>query len=143
MSREKKTIAISVVLCFLMAFVQSSRAGEVEERLATEAANAWLKLVDRGKYSESWNEGATYFRNALAQQQWVQSLIRFRKPLGNLLSRKAISKQYTKTLPGAPPGNYVIIKYRSSFENQKSVIETVIPMLDTDMQWRVAGYYIK
>jgi hypothetical protein len=49
MSREKKTIAISVVLCFLMAFVQSSRAGEVEERLATEAANAWLKLVDQDK----------------------------------------------------------------------------------------------
>jgi ribosomal protein S17E len=37
----------------------------------------------------------------------------------------------------------VIIQYDSSFENKKSAVETVTPMLDKDGKWRVSGYYIK
>jgi hypothetical protein len=53
------------------------------------------------------------------------------------------SKHYTNTLPGAPDGEYVVIQYETSFENKKSAIETITPMLDEDGRWRVSGYYIK
>jgi len=42
-----------------------------------------------------------------------------------------------------PDGDYVIIQFDTSFENKKSAIETVTPMLDKDGVWRVSGYYIK
>jgi ribosomal protein S17E len=42
-----------------------------------------------------------------------------------------------------PDGKYVVIKYDTSFENKKSAVETVTPMLDKDGKWRVAGYFIK
>jgi hypothetical protein len=60
-----------------------------------------------------------------------------------MLTRKLKSAAYTKTLPGAPDGEYVVIRYESSFEHKQSAVETVTPMLDKDGVWRVSGYYIK
>jgi ribosomal protein S17E len=37
----------------------------------------------------------------------------------------------------------VVIQFDASFENKKSAIETVTPMLDKDGKWRVAGYYVE
>jgi len=113
------------------------------EQAAVQAANAWLKIVDSGDYAESWQESAKFFRNALAKDRWEQSCQAFREPLGKLVSRQVKLTRYTTTAPGAPDGQYVIIQYNSSFENKKSAVETVTPMLDKDGQWRVSGYYIK
>jgi len=113
------------------------------EKAAIQAANAWLQLVDNGDYAESWQESAKFFRNALAKDRWEQSCQAFREPLGKLVSRQVSSTHYTTTAPGAPDGQYVIIRYETSFENKKSAVETVTPMLDSDGQWRVSGYYIK
>ena len=70
-------------------------------------------------------------------------MLAYRKPLGNVLSRNLMFTKYTNTLPGAPDGEYVVIQYKTSFENKASAVETVTPMLDTDGIWRVSGYYIK
>ena len=60
-----------------------------------------------------------------------------------MLSRKILSAKYTKTLPGAPDGEYVVIQYESSFEHKQSAVETITAMLDKDGKWRVSGYFIK
>ena len=66
-----------------------------------------------------------------------------RTPLGKVVVRKLKSKKFTETMPGAPDGEYVVIQYETTFENKKSAVETVTPMLDKDGKWRVSGYYIK
>jgi hypothetical protein len=66
-----------------------------------------------------------------------------RQPLGKLISRKVKSATYATSLPGAPDGQYVVIQFKTSFENKKSGIETVTPIIDKDGNWRVSGYYIK
>jgi len=118
-------------------------ANEMAERKAVEASNTWLKLVDNDQYAKSWDTAAEFFRNAVSKEQWNQSLNAVRKPLGKLIKRNVKSKQYTTSLPGAPDGEYVVIQYETSFENRKSSVETVTPMLDKDGKWRVSGYYIK
>jgi hypothetical protein len=66
-----------------------------------------------------------------------------RKPLGKPISRQVKTKTYKTSLPGAPDGEYVVIQFETSFENKKSAIETVTPMMDKDGTWRVSGYFIK
>ncbi len=114
-----------------------------KEAAAVVAAEQWLSLVDQGQYAESWKEAAEYFRNAVTQTQWEQMAQATRKPLGKIISRNLKAKTYTTTLPGAPDGQYVVIQFDTSFENKKSAIETVSPMMDKDGKWRVSGYYIK
>ena len=58
-----------------------------------------------------------------------------REPLGKVLSRNLKSAVFTKTLPGAPDGKYVIIQYYSSFEHKQSAVETITPMLEKDGKW--------
>jgi hypothetical protein len=120
-----------------------SQSNPEAEKAAVAAADVWLKLVDVAQYDKSWQEAAEFFRNALSQQDWQKSMETFRKPLGAVVSRTLKSRLYTTTAPGAPDGQYVIIQYDSSFENKKSAVETVTPMLDKDGKWRVSGYYIK
>jgi hypothetical protein len=128
-----------MVLCLLSATVTAS---ETKENEALRAARAWLAVVDAGDYDESWNAAAGYFRNALSQQQWRQTLTGVRQPLGNVVSRELRGKTYATELPGAPDGEYVVIQFNTTFENKRVAIETVTPMLENDGSWLVAGYFI-
>jgi hypothetical protein len=139
----KKTVSIILLLFLFVMFHQAVLANQDKERTADAVAKAWLSLVDEGKYSESWNDTAAYFKDAVTTDSWKKSMQNFRQPLGKVKSRQLMSRKYTKTLPGAPDGEYVVIQYKSSFENKKVAIETVTPMLDKDGNWRVSGYYIK
>ena len=114
-----------------------------KETAAVSAAEKWLAAIDAGQYAASWNEAAEFFKNAVKPEQWEQSMQAARKPLGKLLSRKVQTKIYRTSLPGAPDGEYVLIKFETSFENKNKAIETVTPMMDKDGTWRVSGYYIQ
>lgn len=129
-----------VILCFIAVPALGS---EKAEKKALEAAQSWLTMVDNGRYTDSWEAAAQYFRTAVAKEQWQQSLNAVRKPLGKVLKRTVKSKQYATSLPGAPDGHYVVIQYETSFAHKNAAIETITPMLDRDGTWRVSGYYIK
>ena len=113
-----------------------------KEKAAVAVAEKWLAMVDKGKYAESWKEAAEYFKAAVKQGKWTESIQSVRKPLGRLVSRKVKSANYKTSLPGVPDGEYVVIQFETSFENKKTGIETVTPMMDKDGKWRVSGYYI-
>ena len=116
---------------------------ETPEQVATNAAKAWLALVDQGKRGESWDAAAKLFKAAVTRDKWNESVAAVRDPLGKVVSRKVTSRQYTEKLPGAPDGKYVIIQYETAFENKAAAVETITPMLDPDGVWRVSGYFIK
>ena len=132
-------VVIGLILC-----TTNAMAGRSDrEKAAIAAAEKWLTIVDKGKYMESWEASSEYFKQAVKQDQWEQAVQAVRQPLGKLVSRKVKSASYTTSLPGAPDGQYVVIQLNTSFENKKSGIETVTPMIDKDGKWRVSGYYIK
>ena len=110
---------------------------------AQKAAEQWLALIDAGKFADSWETTAAYFKKAVSKEKWQSALGAFRQPLGDRVARKLKSAKYAKSLPGAPDGEYVVLQFETSFANKKEAVETVTPMLDPDGQWRVSGYFIK
>jgi Protein of unknown function (DUF4019) len=110
---------------------------------ADKAAENWLALVDGGRYTESWKQAASLFREKVTAPQWEAAVRSAREPLGKLGTRNLVSAQFSRTLPGAPDGEYVVIRYETSFEHKKTAVETVTPMKDRDGTWRVAGYFIQ
>jgi hypothetical protein len=113
-----------------------------QKSAAQKSAEEWLALVDAGKYAESWKTAAGYFQTAVPQDQWEHTIAAVRGPLSDLVSRKLKSAHYTKSLPGAPDGEYVVLQFDTSFANKKAAVETVTPKLDADGTWKVSGYYI-
>ena len=142
MNRSKGLYSIVCVLIILLSWIPAL-ANETEEKKAVEVSNNWLILIDGSGYAESWKTAAAFFKNAISKEQWEQSLNIVRKPLGKAIKRSIKSKQYTTSLPGAPDGEYVVIQFKASFENKKSAVETITPMLDKDGKWRVSGYFMK
>lgn len=123
--------------------VGMARAQEKPEALAQKSAEAWLALTDGGKYAQSWSAASASFKSQIGKEKWVETAQKVRTPLGKLKSRKLEVARYTKDIPNAPAGEYVIIEYSSAFANLPSATETVVPVLDKDGSWRVSGYFIK
>ena len=138
-----RKMACFIILGLILAPLAARAEDSAKQKAGETAAERWLGIVDEGNYGESWKEAATLFRQAITQERWEQALQGVRKPLGKLISRQITSRTYTTTLPGAPDGEYVVLKFETSFERKKSAVETVTSTLDKDGQWRVAGYFIK
>ncbi len=132
-------LVISVVIFWSAAPV----ACQEDTSKAIVVAEEWLGLVDEGKFSESWETAAEYLKKAVTKEEFESSLAAHRAPLGKVISRDIKSSEYKTTLPGAPDGEYVVIQFKSSFENKKDAIETVTPMRGKEGAWKVSGYYIK
>ena len=134
------TFATAALLC-ISAIAQDSQP--VSQAQAQTASSAWLALVDAGKYSDSWVKAAGLFKSAVNEPSWTAAVQRARAPLGALKSRRIQSSTFAHTLPGAPDGDYVVIKYASQFENKANAEETVTPLREKDGSWHVSGYFIK
>ena len=110
---------------------------------AIAAAKEWLKLIDSGKYEESWKQSSSHFQAVVPRDRWLAEMQNLRTPLGKLVSREVVSHAYRTELPDAPIGEYVVIQFKTEFERDKEVFETVTPVREADSTWKVDGYYIR
>ena len=101
--KKLSLIAMALLIIGLIGCGESVEQQE-KERAAQQAAQAWLELVDSGKYAASWDTAAAFFKGAVTKAVWLQSMNNVRKPLGNLVSRELKSSKYATSLPRAPPG---------------------------------------
>ena len=131
-------VAVVCVLAWSPAWAQH----EEQEAKAVEAAKAWLVLVDTGKFGESWDKAAFFFRSQVSREKWDARLANSRVPLGRVKSRTVWNKGYTTELQNAPKAEYVVVLFNTVFDGGKRV-ETVIPVLEKDGVWRVCGFSIK
>ena len=141
-----KRLLVALIALGMLSFYLSlttATAQPTPEQAAQRATEEWLVLVDAEKHGESWETAAQAFKSAVGKDQWTEAVKAARGPLGKQRSRKFKSATYTKTLPGAPNGKYVVVVCESQFDGELVRQETVTPMKDQDGQWRVAGYFVK
>ena len=136
----KSTVLLKLLAVAVLAYVAvlalrpAKSPGEV-------AAESWLKLVDSGDSSQSWDQSSEFFRARVARDAWVADLERDRRPLGRAHSRKLKSAQYVGCPAGFAFGRCMRIRYQVSCDGPPSAIETV-GMVKEDGHWRVAGYFL-
>jgi len=112
-------------------------------RPALEAANLWLGLTDINRAGQSWEQAAPVFQRAISADAWAQSLQEARAPLGKVKSRKTKDAVFTRTIPGQPEGEYVVIQYDTVFDKKADAHEMVTMVFGIDSRWRVAGYLVR
>lgn len=106
-------------------------------------SDRWLDLIDRGKFDESWMTAAVVLQETITQKEWNADLAARRPKLGRTIMRERKSATYSKTLRGAPTGDYVTVTYLTKFEKTALVEETLAVARDAIGQWHVAGYDIQ
>lgn len=113
-----------------------------KEIAAQNSAETWLGLVDRGEYAKAWDECAQLFRERVTREQWTESLPTSRAPFGAVKSRKVEAAGYRTSLPGAPDGQYVTVRFRTQFEKKESA-EELVTLAFENGAWRPTGYFIR
>jgi len=118
-------------------------ASERDVVIVKRVAEAWVSLIDREAYDESWDRTAEVFKTRVKKEQWIEDLKANRRPLGKVSSRKLQTAVYVSDLPDSPRGEYVLLHYEVAFETDVPIREIIIPYLAADGVWRVAGYSLK
>ncbi len=140
-----------LVLAFWLALVSglggvgaSLAAGDQEKlKAGLLAAAEGLILIDRGQFAQSWDRAAACLKEKLPQGQWVQQLRTQRLPLGTLSYRKLIFSRFTDRLPEWPAGEYLVLRYQSSFARRPLAFENLTLQREGDGAWRLADYQVK
>ncbi|PKH87702.1 DUF4019 domain-containing protein [Colwellia sp. Bg11-28] len=107
----------------------------------SSAAQEWLNIIDAGQYGESWQKAGSFFKSQLSQNKWESILKGIRIPLGKVTSRAELSAKEYSTLPGVPDGKYLVIQFKTEFQNKKSSTET-LTLSKNSGQWLPVGYFI-
>lgn len=110
------------------------------EDAARKAAEKWLALLDDGKYPDAWKQASKHSRPQISAEEWHGQLKALREGAGKLQSRQYTSTKASKTHPGAPDGDYMILEYSTAFEKKPKAVEIVV--LSREGGWKVAGYSI-
>jgi opacity protein-like surface antigen len=137
----KRILAASFLIAVFAVPVARADEGQAVSK-AQAAAKSWLALTDAGKHGASWDDAAAFFKKAVSKADWEKALGQVRGPLGAMKSRKLKSATFTRTLPNAPEGEYVVIQFDTQFEG-RAVVETITPMKEKDGSFKVSGYYVK
>lgn len=139
-------LVLSIVFAF--ALVGNSEAqGRGEDtlrvRLAEEAAGRWIALVDSARYKASWDSAAANFRASISPADWNSAVSSARSAINPLSDRRIVSSEYTRELPDAPPGDYVVLQYSAVGRDETRVMETITVTLERRRTWRVIGYFVR
>jgi uncharacterized protein (TIGR03067 family) len=98
----------------------------------TKAADAWLKLIDEGKYAAAWEQSDSTARQRRPKEEFVRTYEKTAQQFG---------KRKSRVLVGASKrANNVFIVYTSSFENLTEATEHLWMKLDVDGEWRALSY---
>ena len=139
MYRMLSVAMLALLLCPAV-FAQDQAA---KQKAAEQSAQSWLTLVDGAKYGQSWQEAASFFQSKISKADWEKALQQVRGPLGVAGTRTLLTAQYQTDLPNAPKGEYFILQYKTEVAGNEPVVESVVPMLEKDGEWRVSGYFVK
>ena len=110
-----------------------------KEMAARLRAEQWLAILDAGDYGKAWDQSARRFRENVTRQQWSESLPKTRGALGALKSRRVEVASYRASLPGMPDGDYVTVRFATSFD-KKDDAQEMVTLVFEDGAWRPLGY---
>ena len=117
---------------------------QTPEKEAQEAAESWLRLIDSGKYAESWDELAEVAKAKVPKDSWEKLRNSDERP-GDVEEGKPKKLILATSLPSAmsvPGQASVILEYQRPYDRHRSTFEMVELVLEAGRGWRVA-YYMK
>lgn len=108
---------------------------------ARVAVDEWLSLIDAGGYAEAYDRAASLLREKVTRDEFVTAYQEARSLLGMPRSRVFRSATPAITLPGVPPGVYVVVEFDADYERKENALERVT-VVDEAKVWRVAGHWV-
>lgn len=135
----------ALLFSFLPLMTLAASPEEIKEGLAVKAAGnasqSWLALVDKQQYAEAWEQSSSLMKNTLDVDSWKQIMLHSRELLGVVESREIADERVAKDPKGLPPGDYMVLFYKTAFKNKVNAYELVTLFFENGV-WRVVTYQV-
>lgn len=106
------------------------------------AAQEYVDLLDKGRYTESWAQGAALFQKTISPQEWAHALQLARRRLGAVRSRTLKDQKPARDPAGLPKGAYMVVEFNVDFEKVKGSGELLTLMQEKNGTWKVLTYQV-
>ncbi|MCL5042871.1 MAG: DUF4019 domain-containing protein [Gammaproteobacteria bacterium] len=117
-------------------------SADTDKTLANPAAIGWLTLVDDGDYPTAWETSGDLMRESLSADELGAAIRLARGQFGAVIERDQVAAEPFTDLPDAPPGDYLVFSFLTSFAQQALANET-LTLQRQGSDWLVVGYYIR
>ncbi|MFA6915805.1 MAG: DUF4019 domain-containing protein [Parachlamydiales bacterium] len=107
------------------------------------AGEQWLKFIDSGTYTSSWDNGSLQFKTVVSKGDWDTAMKKLRQPLGTVKSRKLVDLRTAVNPPGVAKGDYIVLVYDTDFSTRPKAGELLTLVKESDGQWRVMSYFAR
>jgi DNA-binding CsgD family transcriptional regulator len=114
--------------------VPAAAAATSEAAGAAKAAEAFLALLDEGRWADSYAATGAQFHALNSLERWSEVSARVRPPLGALLTRDIVGNEFVP----APPAGYQLVKFRSAYANGTQQTES-LSLVREEGVWKVVG----
>lgn len=109
---------------------------------SAQSAIAWLAFINDRNWAEGWRNASEMMRSQISQDLFTTSMTSAHSMLGKVVSRKFVRARATKSLPGAPDGDYELLEFKSEYEKKADAIDTVV-VVKEGSGWKVAGFFTR
>jgi hypothetical protein len=124
MFKNCRALALTIIL-FVSLAIQAE--AELLSRAQSESqARGFLQLLDQGLQDESWQTMSAAFQSLNDRAYWKTRQQVIRTSYGTLEARDLKHISYRKTFSLSPDGEYIIVQFRSNYQNRAETIETVV-----------------
>lgn len=111
------------------------------EGAARKAAEKWLALIDQGNYKDAYKQGSRHGQDHATFEEWEPQVRAMRDGVGEMQQRNFTSAKATKSMAGAPDGDYMVLEFASAFAKKAKASESVM-MSREGGTWKGCGYFI-
>ena len=136
-----RRLFLPVLLAFgLLTFLIGKASAEDDRSgIAVTAAQNWMKMIDAGKYNDSYLAGCDALHEMVPKDRWILVLRTLRESWGPVLSRQVVSQVVKPDGVNGLTGQCMVITFNTSFKLLDQGQEEVVLKLDGG-RWFGAGY---
>lgn len=138
-----RRLALAALAAFAWMTMLPAQAQDPRASEAQAAARAWLVLSDAGDAAGTYTTSAAKFKSAMTAEQWGAAMAKAREQFGPVERRTITGTATPLPGPDIPPGEYVVIQYRTEFAKRPQGSETMTLEREADGKWRVVGYLMR
>jgi uncharacterized protein (TIGR03067 family) len=110
------------------------------EREVLKAAHEFLAVMDAGRFGQLFDMSASWAKRSTTREKTSRTHQTIRDSFGKAIHRTLHRAHLLDRAPQVPEGRYAGVQYKSRFERQEVLWETVLLNVDTDGKWRVNTY---
>jgi hypothetical protein len=136
-------VVLAALLAFVLTAALPAHAQDPHYSEAQAAAREWLALADANDTVATYNAAAKRFQETMPVDKWSAAMNQVRAQYGATQKRTTIGVETSTHAAGLPPGEFIMIAYRTEFEKRGTGTETLTLEHESDGKWRVVGYLMR